>query len=58
MQDGSATVVAFQALDDLSGFHFETEIFIEEKPPVYEFANHTKKMTGEEFFAAYEMPKA
>lgn len=32
---------------------FETQIFIDSKPNYYDFANSTKKMTGEEVFAAF-----
>ena len=32
---------------------FEHQIFIEEKPPYYSFANKTREMTGEEVFAAF-----
>lgn len=30
------------------------EIFIDDKPPYYAFANETHKMTGAEFFAAWQ----
>ncbi len=32
---------------------FTTQIFIEEKPDYYDYANQTKTMTGEELFAAF-----
>ena len=32
---------------------FTTQIFIEEKPDYYDFANETKMMTGEEVFAEF-----
>lgn len=46
---------AFSAgvLDDQSGLTFTTEIFIDDKPAYYAFANDTKKMTGEEVMAAF-----
>lgn len=34
-------------------FNFDHEIFIDEKPAYYDFANDTKKMTGEEVFKAF-----
>lgn len=34
-------------------FEFEHQIFIEQKPEYYEFANKTHNMTGEEVFAQY-----
>ena len=33
---------------------FDLEVFIEEKPKYYAFANETKKMTGEELFAMFQ----
>lgn len=33
--------------------NFHHQIFIEEKPSYYDFSNDTKKMTGEEVFAAF-----
>jgi hypothetical protein len=38
-------------------FDFTTQIFIEQKPDYYEFANQTKNMTGEEIFAAFTSEK-
>ncbi|KQT60467.1 MULTISPECIES: GFA family protein [unclassified Aureimonas] len=52
MQDGSAHALALQALDDQSGIALTSEIFIDEKPSFYAFANETRKMTGAEFIAA------
>ena len=40
-------------LDDQSKLVLTTEIFIDEKPDYYAFANDTKKMTGEEVIAAF-----
>ncbi len=54
MQDGSHIVVSLHALDDPSRFRFTNEIFIDEKPAAYAFANDTKKMTGAEFVATME----
>lgn len=34
-------------------FNFDHQVFIEEKPAYYEFANNTKNMTGEEIFAQF-----
>ena len=53
MKDGSSTAVSMQAFDDSSGFVFAEEIFIDEKPPQYAFANETRKLTGEEVFAQF-----
>lgn len=40
-------------VDDLENADFTTQIFIEEKPSYYDFANKTKMMTGEEVFAEF-----
>lgn len=40
-------------LDDTSGLTFDTQIFIDEKPPLYDFANDTPTMTGAEVIAAF-----
>jgi hypothetical protein len=46
------------ALDDQSGLAFTGQIFIDEKPDWYTFANETKNLTGEEVFAMYAPPDA
>jgi hypothetical protein len=43
--------------DDSEGFVFDHQIFIDEKPPFYCFANETKNMTGAEFFAQFTAPE-
>lgn len=40
-------------LFDEANFIFDHQIFIEEKPSYYEFANETKNMTGEEVFKMF-----
>jgi hypothetical protein len=47
------SAVSLEALNDRAGFAFSTEIFIDDKPPYYAFANVTKTMTGAEAFAAF-----
>jgi hypothetical protein len=39
--------------DDDQGLIFDVQVFIEEKPEYYSFANKTKNMTGEELFAMF-----
>lgn len=51
MQDGSAGVVSLQALDDQSGIVFAEEIFIDDKPAIYDFADGAARLTGAEFIA-------
>ena len=41
------------ALDDQSALALTTEIFIDEKPGYYAFANETRKLTGEEAMASF-----
>jgi hypothetical protein len=53
LQDGSSAAVALQAFDDLSGFVFVEEIFVDEKPDHYAFANETRKRTGAEVMAQF-----
>jgi hypothetical protein len=45
--------VSAETIDDKSGFVFTTQIFVDEKPAYYDFANKTKMMTGSEVFAAF-----
>ncbi len=40
-------------LDDQSRLHFATQIFFEDKPAYYAFANDTLRQTGEEAMAAF-----
>lgn len=53
MRDGSLISVSAQAFDDPSQFPFEIEIYVDEKPSNYAFANPTRKMTGAEVIAAF-----
>lgn len=47
-------MVSTEAFDDTSDFKLGSEIFIDEKPAHYAFANDTKKLTGPEVFAAFK----
>ncbi len=42
--------------EDLTGIVFSHQIFIDEKPAYYCFADETKNMTGAEVFAMYAPP--
>ncbi len=42
--------------DENERLKFEDQIFIDEKPSFYEFANKTNNMTGAEVFAKYMSP--
>ncbi len=50
--------VSVEAFDDRSGFSLTSQIFIDEKPSYYDFANVTTTMTGAEVFAAFAPPDA
>jgi hypothetical protein len=50
-------VVSAEAFDNRDGLKFASQIFIDEKPPYYEFANRTATMTGAEVFAAFAPPE-
>ena len=43
-------------IDDEEHWIFDHQIFIEEKPSFYWFANETKNLTGAEVFAQYAAP--
>jgi hypothetical protein len=45
--------VSAEAFDDLSDLAFTSQIFIDEKPAYYDFANKTHNMTGAEVFAQF-----
>ena len=54
MRDGTNISVAAPAFDEHGDFQFEEEIFIDEKPANYAFADDTKKYTSAEMFAQLE----
>ena len=49
-------VISAEALDDTSALSLVSQIFIDEKPAYYDFANKTHNMTGAEVFAAFAPP--
>ncbi len=50
-KDGAHHAVSVQAFDDPSTFALASQIFVDEKPTSYSFAEATKNMTGPEFMA-------
>jgi hypothetical protein len=46
-------IIPVGLFNDTSKLNFDHQIFIEEKPDYYSFANETKNMTGEEVFALF-----
>jgi len=51
-QDGRLAV-PIGLFDASDGIEFDSQIFIDEKPDYYRFANETQNMTGAEVFALY-----
>ncbi len=51
--DHSMYAVSATAVEISEGLRLATEIFIEEKPQYYAFANDTRKMTGAEVMAMF-----
>jgi hypothetical protein len=43
-------------LDEKEAWVSDQQVFIDEKPPFYSFANETKNLTGAELFAQYSAP--
>jgi len=50
-------VVSAEAFDDTTGFELTGQVFVDEKPPYYDFANKTAMMTGAEVFALFAPPE-
>ena len=52
-RDGTHVSVSAPAFEDPERFAFTSQIFIDEKPANYAFANETETMTGAEVFALF-----
>ncbi len=52
VQNGNSYASA-EAFDDRAGYALTSQVFIDEKPAYYDFANKTHNMTGAEVFAAF-----
>ena len=50
--------VSAEAFDDRARYAFTHQVFVDEKPAYYDFANKTHDMTGAEVFAAFAPPAA
>ena len=46
-------IIPADLFDDLSDIQFEGQIFTDQKPDYYDFANQTSMKTGEELFAEF-----
>lgn len=53
MRESGQTILTAGCIDKPIDLVFDHQIFIEEKPSYYEFANETKNITGEELLALY-----
>ncbi|MDJ0599983.1 MAG: GFA family protein [Crocosphaera sp.] len=53
LKDNNHYYIPVGIFDNAENLIFDTEVFIEEKPNYYSFANETKKMTGEELFTMF-----
>lgn len=53
MRDGSLTSVSAQAFDDAEAFALTMQIYVDEQPRNYAFANETKRLTGAEVAAMF-----
>jgi len=51
LKEANQHMVAIGLFDDNDGLTFKTEVFIDEKPDFYSFAEDTKQLTGAELFA-------
>ncbi len=53
LKDVTHYAIPVGLLDDREQWSFDQQIFIEEKPSFYSFANETKNLTGAEVFAQH-----
>src|SRR5690606_21158214 len=53
MTDGRHYALSAGALDDTGSLALGAQIFIDEKPDFYDFANDTPKLTGDEVIAMF-----
>lgn len=53
LQDSDHYAFSAGTLDSQSAMAFTRQIFIDEKPPYYDFANDTERLTGEQVAAAF-----
>ena len=50
--------VSAEAFDDRADFTLTSQIFVDEKPAYYDFANDTKRLTGAQVVEAFNAAKA
>lgn len=56
LKESQQHMVPVGLLDDDASRSFKTQVFVEEKPGYYAFANKTEDLTGAELFAKYAPP--
>lgn len=54
LKSGDHYAVPAGLVDGGQAWSFDTQIFIDAKPPWYAFANHTRDLTSQEVFDAYQ----
>ncbi|MEX0962450.1 MAG: GFA family protein [Pseudohongiellaceae bacterium] len=58
LKESQSHMVPVGLFDDDSGLVFHRQVFIDEKPHYYEYANKTEELTGKELFAKFAPPDA
>ena len=53
LKDKSANIVAVDAFDDPGALKLDHEVFIDEKPGYYSFAEKTQQLTGQQVFEMF-----
>ncbi len=56
MKDGSFVTIFAGSLDNADDLPLTGEIYVDEQPATYAFANDTRRMTGAEVIAAFSTP--
>ena len=57
LKESQQHMVPVGLLDDDAGRTFKTQVFVDERPDYYRFANKTEELTGAELFAKYAPPE-
>lgn len=53
LKENNLYIMPVGIFDNLVGIVFDHQVFIDDKPDYYDFANKTKNMTGKEVFAQF-----
>ena len=56
IKESGEHMIPVGVFDDGSDLAFETQVFIDEKPGFYRFADETRNLTGAELFALFRAP--